>query len=271
VIGALRIARLELAGRWTLWLAAVSLGLLAALIPALANDPRLGEVCMVGTVVLSWIIAFAIGMSLLGRPLHDGRLAFFFTRPVHGATIAVGKVIGGLLLVAGTQMLLLVPSLVTFRASELKGMPTEMRLAYVLESSGALFAICMTIVFLAAGLVVGILARSRSRWFILDAIGGTTAALLVVATFAQVNQAQRYAELNEWTPEQAGPMFFRIDVLMRALAITGVLVVFCAVTIAIATGRTDRDRVHRSLAITLWSSLAVAGVIGIAVAHWGLV
>jgi hypothetical protein len=259
VIGALTIARLELARRWGFWLAAVGLGLLAAVLPRLAGDWGLADVCMVGVVVLSWIIAFAIGMSLLGRPLHDGRLAFFFTRPVHGVTIGAGKVIGGLVLVVGMQTLLLAPSILLFD-----------RTAETLEFSGPVFAVCMTVVFLAAGLVVGILARSRSRWFILDAIGGTTAALLAVATFAQVNRAQRFAELDEWTPEQAKPMFDRIDALMETLAISGILIVFVAVTVAIAIGRTDRDRVHRSLAITLWSSLAVVGVVGVAFARWGL-
>jgi len=262
VIGVLRIARLELARRWTLWPVGLGLGLVAAIVPMVERDNRFGDTCMVGVVVLAWIMAFAIGMSLLGRPLHDGRLAFFFTRPVHGVTIAAGKVIGGLVLVVGMQALLLAPAMLTYRPNA----------SYVLtDYDGMLFAIGMTVVFLAAGLVVGILARSRSRWFILDAIGGTTAALLAVATFAQINQAQRYAELDEWTWQQARPMFERIEILLGSLAISGIFVVFAAVTIAIAIGRTDRDRVHRSLAITLWSSLAVLGVIGIAFAHWGLV
>ena len=259
--GALRIARLELARRWSLWPVALGLGLLIAAMSRFTDDGRLTDVCMVGVVMLSWTIAFAIGMSLLGVPLHDGRLAFFFSRPVHGVTIAAGKVIGGLVLVVGMQALLLAPPMMMSSSSSYQ----------TYELSGPVYAVGMTIVFLAAGLVVGILARSRSRWFILDAVGGTIAALLAMATFAQVNQAQRYAELNEWTWEQAEPMFARIDRLMLSLAITCVLVVFAAVTAAVATGRTDRDRVHRSLAITLWSALGVVGVIGIAVAHWGLV
>jgi hypothetical protein len=260
VTGALRIARLELARRWSLWPVGLGLGLLVAVMSRFTDDGRLTDVCMVGVVMLSWIIAFAIGMSLLGVPLHDGRLAFFFSRPIRGVTIAAGKVIGGLVIVVGMQALLLAPTMM---------LSTSSYQTYAL--SGPVYAVGMTIVFLAAGLVVGILARSRSRWFILDAVGGTIVALLAMAMFAQVNQAQRYAELNEWTWQQAEPMFARIDVLMLSLAITCVLVVFAAVTAAVAAGRTDRDRVHRSLAITLWSALGVVGVIGIAVAHWGLV
>lgn len=263
MIGVLRIARLELARSWSLWPVGLGLGLLTAVTSRLTHDGRLTDACMVGGVVLSWIIAFAIGMSLLGRPLHDGRLTFFFTRPVHGVTMVAGKILAGLVLVVGMQALLLAPPMMLTISMY------DQYEAYQLSS--LVFAVGVTVVFLAVGLVVGILARSRSRWFILDAIGGTTAALLAVATFAQVNQAQRYAELHGWTWEQAEPMFGRIDILMRSLAITGILVVFAAVTVAIAIGRTDRDRVHRSLAITLWSSLAVVGVIGIAFAHWGLV
>ncbi len=262
-MGVMRIARLELARGWKLWLVALGLGLLAAVMSRLTRDSRLTDVCMVGGAVLSWIIAVAVGMSLLGRPLHDGRLAFFFTRPVHGATIAGGKTIGGLVLIVGMQVLFLAPPMMV--------PPSSYQPGWTYELDGILFAVGMTTVFLAAGLVVGILARSRSRWFMLDAIGATTAALLAVATFAQVNQAQRYAALHEWTWEQAEPMFDRINVFLRTLAITGVLVVFAAVIVAVAIGRTDRDRVHRSLAITLWSSLAVVGVASVMFAHWGLV
>ncbi len=260
MIGALTIAKHELARRWGVWLAALGLGVLAAIIARVADDSRLFDVCLLGAAVLSWIIAFVVGMSLLGRPLHDGRLAFYFTRPVHGATIAAGKVSAGLVLVVGMQTLLLVPSMLTFRSV---GEP--------LEAAGPLFAIWMSIVFLATGLVVGILARSRSRWFLLDAIGGTVIALLAVMLFAQVNQAQHVAVAMEWTPEEAAPMFGRIDLLMWISACAGVAVVMGAVIRAVAIGRTDRERVHRSLAITLWPTLAVVGVVGIALAHWGLV
>lgn len=258
MIGVLRIARLEVLRGWKLLPVGFGLGLIAGIAPMLEEDGRFGDACTVCAAVVAWIISFATGMSLLGRPLHDGKLAFFFARPIHGFAISAGKVIGGLMLVIGMDLLLLFPLIVANSYDEF-------------ENGGPVFAVCMTVVFLAAGVVVGILARSRSRWFILDAIGGTTAALLAVATFAQVNQAQRYAELNEWTPEQAAPMFNRIDALMRTLAVTGVAVVLVAVIVALAIGRTDRDRVHRSLAITLWSSLAVVGVVGLAFAHWELV
>jgi Na+-driven multidrug efflux pump len=42
------------------------------------------------------------------------------------------------------------------------------------------------------------------------------------------------------------------------------------VVVAIAIGRTDRDRVHRTLSFTLWPALIATALVGLAVAHWGI-
>ncbi|HEX5058495.1 MAG TPA: hypothetical protein VFV99_04000 [Kofleriaceae bacterium] len=254
--GLLTIARYELTRRWALWLVMAGVGFLARILASFTYDDRLFNVCVVGAVVLSWVVAFIVGMSLFGRALHDGRLGFFFTRPIHGVVIAAGKLVGGLVLILGMEVLLLIPLFSSDFTTT--------------GDDGPRFVIGIALAFLAAGLVVGILARSRSRWFIADAIGGAIAVLLAIIVFGESNAAQRYAIVQKWTPEEAGPMLGRIDTLMRGLAIAAIVVVLAAVTAAITLGRTDRERVHRSLAMTLWSSLAVTGLVGVAFAYWGL-
>ena len=272
---ALRIARDEVTRRWPLLLAALAIGLLAFAIAAATSDPvyselnsprysELANTCMFGAIVLSWGAAFVIGMTLVGRPLHDGRLAFYFTRPVGGYATAAGKIGGGLALVLAMELALIAP-LVVFDSE-------------TLGESGA-FAIAMAVVFLAAGLAVGILARSRSRWFLVDAIGATTASLIALAMFARIDATyQQIFDALRWrdaptnaslSQEEAWTLLHRADLLVRGVIGVAVAAVFAAVVVAVATGRTDRERVHRALTITLWSSVVITTTIGLAIARWG--
>lgn len=260
-MGAIGIAWGEISRRWMVFGIALFLGLVPMVLVETSlfshRHYELADVCMLGGVLLSWIIAFVTGMTLIGRPLHDGRLSFLFTRPVSGGAIALGKIAGGLALVAGMELMLLAPNM----RSELQD-----------DTSGPLFAAGMATVFFAAGLVVGILARSRSRWFIVDAIGAALVSLFIVLTLGRINAIDYWMwSTAKLTPEEAEPIFHRERVLLLGLAVAAVVVALLAVAAAVAFGRTDRERVHRTLSIALWSGLLVVGVIGFIIAHWGIV
>jgi hypothetical protein len=260
--GILTIARHEVTRRWPLWIVGFGLGVLPLMFTPSAlrsaHLSQLAEMLLVLGLVMSWVIAFATGMSLVGRPLHDGRLSFYFARPIASSSIASGKILGGIAAIAGMQVAFALPLV---GAPDIIDIGEGPRVAVGLAFVGT--------AFLAAGLVVGILARSRSRWFLVDAIGGTLAATVSVLMFAALSgRKQEIARTMDW--QDAILLFHRADTLLRALAVTAAAVLIGAVIAAIAVGRTDRDRVHRALSLTLWPALTAAALFGLAFTHWGI-
>lgn len=260
--GALTIARYEVTRRWPLWVVGFGLGVLPLMFSPSAfrtsHPTALSEALLVLGVVMSWVIAFAAGMTLVGRPLHDGRLSFYFTRPISASSVATGKILGGAAAIAGMQVMVALP---------LISMPDvlwEHQSFYLI--GGLAFA---GIAFLAAGLVVGILARSRSRWFVVDAIGGTITATVSVFMFAAMSARKDHAA-RTLDGYQALDVIERVDTLLRVLMVTAAIVLLGAVVTAIARGRTDRERVHRALSFTLWPALTAVALFGLAFAHWGI-
>ena len=71
-------------------------------------------------------------------------------------------------------------------------------------------------------------------------------------------------------PDVAGILLHRADLFLYALAAAAAMVFLVAVVVAITRGRTDRDLVHRGISVTLWPALAGIGLVGLALAHWGL-
>jgi hypothetical protein len=273
VIAALSIARFEVSRRRGLLLGVFLVGLVPLAVLLLHEEPTkvsdtcsIGGVgmtcqsatfaytCMLGAVVVSWIGAFVTGMSLVGTPLHDGRLAFYFTRPINAFAIATGKVAGGLVLVVVMELALIGPLLVVTESID------EM----------TVFVIGMTVVFLAVGLVVGIVARSRSRWFVADAVGATAASLVAVAMFGRINDVEDQRVKARWTWDQARPLIERAAAIIHWVEIAAVVAMFVAVVVAVGVGRTERERVHRVLSIALWSGVVATGLGGLAFAEWGL-
>lgn len=224
--GALAIARHEVAERWRLWPLALCLGWLP-LVPArlVGDDGAVTSASLYGLMCASWIAAIAIGMTLIGRPLHDGRLAFYFARPIRGAAIAGGKLLGGLVVVAGIELVLCAPVAAHFGSLSC--------LAVAMVPAALCFGI---------GLAAGVLARSRSRWFAADLAG--------VAVFA--------LELRWITALDA---YQHDDRIWYALIAAGIAALFAAALAAVAAGRTDRERAHAALSLTLWPILIAASAL----------
>jgi hypothetical protein len=260
--GIFTIARYEVTRRWPLLVVGFGLGLLPMLFaPSAWYGPRLNqlsEMLLVLGLVMSWIVAFATGMSLVGRPLHDGRLSFYFTRPITSSSIAGGKTLGGVAAIVGMQLALALPLV---GAPDVIGVGDGSRLVLGLAFVG--------VAFLAAGLVVGILARSRSRWFIADALGGAVTASVSVAMFAALSgRKAEIARTMEWS--EALPLIHGADDMLQVLVVAAAAVLLGSVITAVAIGRTDRDRVHRTLSLTLWPALTATALFGLAFALWGI-
>jgi uncharacterized membrane protein YhaH (DUF805 family) len=268
----LTIARQEIAQRWFMLAAALALGLVPLLIAWIGGCEELSRygdtydgnchgdyqglasIVQLGLLMISYVAAFAIGMGVLGRPLHDGGIAFYFARPVGAVAIVVGKVAGALVLVVGVESLLFLRNV---------GSTADDRL-----TNNVPFAILVGAGFLGAGLVLGILARSKSRWFMLDAIG----AIVVTFEFTQLLDRINIAEMRFRfsTYEKARPLFEQVSSVLTGMLAAAIAATFVAAGAAIAIGRIDQERAHRVLSIVLWSLLIAIGGIGFSIGQWGL-
>ena len=273
--GAFAIARHDLTERWLLWPLAFAVGLLPLLLRLLIAEDA-GEILAVlaisGLVCASWVAALVIGMGLVGRPLHDGRLSFYFTRPISTYAIAGGKLLGGLVLILGTEVLLCAPL-----AARLQSVTWTSVALVFMPAAG-----CLGI-----GLIAGVLARSRSRWFLFD-LGGLAlfiVEILRVATRISILRERFWVYVkgptgwdwqrpfSPWTTElvqKEADFYTRIDHVWLGLALAGLLALFIAAAASLASGRTDRERAHGSLSVALWSTLLVAGGGAVAVSQWGM-
>jgi hypothetical protein len=280
------IAAREVAQRWVMLVVAAVLGWLPVAAKYVDNTTLLpievAPVLLYVIVRAFWMLALAIGMSLVGRQLHGGQLAFYFARPIAGWAIAGGKVLGAATAVVLAELLVLVP----LRVGPFD--PTW------LEDVSGPDDLVAAVLFLGAGLVAGVLARSRSRWFAIDAIGLVSVALLAIRIVDQITTLRErymvhynghwqrpwnlptqplgpFSELEKQAVLHAEQRFLGdVHALWGGVALAAAVALLAAAAAAVVVGRTDGERAHRAQSTTLWSSLFAIGTAGLAIAHWGV-
>jgi len=225
---------------------------LLATIPAIRGRNGPGDIIATGAGLLS--IGFTIGLALvlggnvIGRDMAEGRLSFYFSRPVGAASIWFGKVAAAVALIAGVFAIITLPARI-FAAGAWRhswGMNAPRLALTVLGIAVALFFVAH---------VIGSFVRSRSAWIGLDF------AALCLAALAS------YLILR--------PLF--VSGATAAFSVLGVAIV-CGVAVALIgggawqleRGRTDRRRSHAALSQFLWAVIAVTLALTGAFVAWML-
>ena len=257
--GTIAIVRHEIAERWVAWPIALVLGGLPLLALAMlggADAPAescLGTIASVGATGLvsaSWVAAMGIGVALIGRPLHERRISFYFARPIATGAVAAGKLLGGLVLVTGIEGLLWGPMA-----------------AYLGSPRCISFMLAPALACLGVGLVIGVAARSRSRWLAIDAAGLAAFAGELVLLAHRVGLIHGPTARDAWTsrPVDGHPeLSVHIDRIWLGLGTISVIALFSAAAVAVVIGRTDRERAHAALSQVLWPMLIAAGAAALA-------
>jgi hypothetical protein len=231
----------EVMARRELLLLAVAVAIMISLLPFLPNIEtyEATDVRTVGSSVsalaLGCVLALVFGATVFGNDLSEGRLGFFFARPVSGLALWWGRVLAVMALIWIVEITVLVPALYSegvdiFTSSD--GVDWLTILSYI---------IAPLLLFLLAH-AVSIMARARTPWLILD-MGGA----LVVAIFGWLNLKP----------------LFEIGAPIALLVIAGCLIAALLIALSIggasgvAVGRVDLKRTHSALSLALWGTLAI--------------
>ena len=237
----LAIMAREVMARRELLLLAVALAILISFLPYLPNIEayEATDVRTAGSsataLALGCILALVFGATVFGNDLSEGRLGFYFARPVSGLAIWWGRVLALIGLIWVVEAIVLLPSFYgggayIFSAAYDIGWPA--RFAFI---GGPL------LLFLLAH-AASTIVRAGTPWMFLD-LGG----VLVVGLFAWLNLRPLFeigAPIALWVV--AGAL---IAALLIALAIGGAS--------GVAVGRVDLRRAHSAQSLAMWSTMAI--------------
>lgn len=231
----------EVMARRELLLLAVALAIMISFLPFLPNietyeatDVRTAA-CSTTALALGCVLALVLGATVFGNDLSEGRLGFFFARPISGFAIWCGRVLALIGLIWVVEAIVLLPSFYDggayiFSTAYDIGWPA--RFAFIVGP---------VLLFLLAH-AASIIVRAATSWMFLD-LGGA----LVFALFAWLNLRPLY--------EIGAP----IAVSVVAGASIAALLVSLAIGggSGVAVGRVDLRRAHSAQSLALWSTMAI--------------
>jgi ABC-type transport system involved in multi-copper enzyme maturation permease subunit len=192
-------------------------------------------------------LAIMSGASFVGRDLSDGRMSFYFSRPVASASIWFGKLTAGILMLVGCFAVIVAPGWLAVTRT----MWTSVVTISLEKASVLILAVALALFLLAHA--ISTFARSRSPLIVFDfaaaLICGVVIRLLIV-------------------PLIAGDAYALISKLSIALGIAAAVGIAGGGAWQLERGRTDRRRSHLALSQFLWSTLAAALLIAAAYVAW---
>jgi ABC-type transport system involved in multi-copper enzyme maturation permease subunit len=248
---ALAIAAREFEEKRFVAYAAVAFAILPfifAAIPGSKANPA--DTIAMGSLVFGTAFAIAVGVisgaSFIGRDLSDGRMSFYFSRPVSSLSIWFGKLTAAILMIVGTFGFIILPARIAAgdHWTRLVSASTTYSVLYILVIAIALFLIAH---------VIGTFARSRSPVILFDFVAVVICGVVIRSLLL---------------PLIAGEAVIIITKLSIALAIAAALAIIGGGAWQLERGRTDRRRSHLALSQFLWGTMAVALLIAAAYVVW---
>ncbi len=252
--GFVAVAVCEINERRIVLIAAAAAAVIPLLVPLLPNLSGLSAPDVRGTAAwmialgLSWVLAASFGFSMVATDLAEGRSGFLFSRPIGALPIWIGKVVGNYLLVLLAELVVFVPVLLLPQTRSLL-------LALVDRHSvwnvlGLIAGVPLVLVLVANA--AGVMWRARSGWSVVD-----LAAALILSGLLWLALSPLY---------RLAPEAFNAGAAL--IGVSFVLSLFGAGAAQTAAGRTDVQRGHRALSLTLWGGMTVATFAMAAYSTW---
>ncbi|MEJ2583260.1 MAG: hypothetical protein P8127_16780, partial [Acidobacteriota bacterium] len=177
------IFRREFIARRDLLLAATYITVLIAVMPYLpfiAESDRadVRDLSSAGSALAAGLaLSLGLGATFFGRDLSEGRLGFFFERPVRSAAVWLGRFLAVLVLVVLCEVLILLPLWL--------GSGAGLSILSFINWPRSLGIAGWTTVFVAGPAfllllahALGVMVRARTLWMVLDLLGFTGAGIV---------------------------------------------------------------------------------------------
>lgn len=246
------IARRELRERSFIFLTALSVATLPFLITLLPGASSFGRGELIGSIGLIGGAAFALGLAVIlganivGRELADGRLSFYFSKPISAPAIWFGKLLAALCAIVVSFAIIGLPAYF--------GAGAHWRAVWTMQPVllGSLLVGLAVLLFLISHAATT-MVRSRTPLVLLD-FG------LVIATVVVVWMLARPLMNGLALSLAFGLIFAIVFAIMVALAI--------APAWQLARGRADRRRNHFELSKVVWLSVAAILLASAAYVAW---
>ncbi|MEM7585042.1 MAG: hypothetical protein AAF560_16730 [Acidobacteriota bacterium] len=264
----------EFTERRLLLLASAFLGLVPLIVPFLPGSPQIKpqDLRLATTVVVTLLfggtVLVVLGSTIVGRDLSEGRLGFFFSRPISAWSLWTSRIVAAVLLLLASLALLTLPTalldsgvltgdrigessqyawpLLGFK--EVFALPGVMRSLPDMPSRPVRLGILLVALVTLLALIhaASTIVRGRSAWVLVDLTG--LGATLMIGWWARNlligEEAITALVWAEW--------FLLPWILAAALA---------AGAVQLARGRTDLKLGHRYLSATLWPALLLGALI----------
>ncbi|MFY9223911.1 MAG: hypothetical protein WAQ98_14670 [Blastocatellia bacterium] len=249
------VALREVKSRVTLFGAALVIGLFPALFPAFSKfgAPFTSNDVGIATFAVTLCVIFAfsllLGESILGRELANRQMSFYFSRPLSGTSLYIGKILGALSITSISVMLTTLPSLIFFSSQSHQFFAPSAIEAYVI----------LAIFCLGIGTTAGIIFRSKSLWLIADLV--FTPVALVLGAFAFFVIFIAYFSPGYVSPNYSKTLaaYLPFGLGLLLLAVNG---------FAFSFGRSNIKQIHKSLSISFWSVIMTLIVGGYGFSQW---
>ncbi len=249
-----------------LGLVAVVLPLVPGLLPGGLSVPEIqGGLAFGCALLLTVILALALGGSVISADLVERRLGFYFARPLAGWAVWAGKISAALALVLGAGLLVVIPALAVGGSINLNGV-WGLGEYSVTGPSLVLTWVGGLLLLLFAAHAVSVVVRARSVWVLLDIGALALVAGLVWGALRRLQTEGVAFRLTYWSGRegQLGILAWMegglVVVLLLALVVAGAL--------QVVRGRTDVRRSHRILSQALWGALLTAAILFMGLASW---
>lgn len=240
------VMRLELEGKWKVFVVALGLGLLALTSPSLPQWRHYGVESVRAASALIFGAGFLLatglgfGAAILAGPLVDRRESFFLSRPLGLTRLWLGRYLSVLVLSLGSSVLALAPALLLNR--------TETMLSEIFEPISLLFILGIVIVLIGLSSLFRILMAARSIW----ALG--VPASLVIVYFVWRADLFRLIDMGLMQNKSWFFGLFMLPLLLASL---------CAGGLASIRGRADLGRVAK-----IGGRTVVIILLGLALIQW---
>ncbi|MEA2237885.1 MAG: hypothetical protein QOC81_2609 [Thermoanaerobaculia bacterium] len=229
-------------------LAFAALPFLIGMVPMInGRSPREAVVTLAVILATGFTAGLGVitGAGLVGRDLSDGRMSFYFSRPVGAASIWFGKLTAGIVLVVGCFGLIAAP------ASFIGGSWRKVWDVTFTQLATVVLPVALGLFLIAH--VIGTFARSRSPLIVVDFVAAIVCGLAIRLLLL---------------PLAAGSATSLINWLLIALAAALTLAIVGGGAWQLERGRTDRRRNHLALSQFLWTFMAGALLLAAGYVVW---